>query len=278
MKRGLHGGTDRPRSGTDMLAAGPYPAPMPLLRTPRLRLPPARDGLWSRRLLSLGVAAVVAAAVVAPLQRLSRFELDGMAWVGWLIIVARPLERRWWPRRDARLTWTARVAGRDAVEPGLVARRSLAGWADLVADLAVLTGATLVMISSFPTDREWGRIVRTLLVLGLAAAVGWIAYREARFTGRLALTPGGIRYGSRRYDWSNIDRVSLHKREGRLNGVRLRPVRWQSLEPAPVVGGRDTAVPEQRLAAAIEEYRSRPYVLAGGPVTAPEPAAEPAGR
>ncbi|MEH0820782.1 MULTISPECIES: hypothetical protein [unclassified Micromonospora] len=251
---------------------------MPLLRTPRLRLPPARDGLWSRRLLSLAVAAALAAAVAAPLLWVSRFELDGMAWVGWLIIIARPLERRWWPRRGARLAWTARVAGRDAVEPGLVARRSLAGWADLVADLTVVTGAAVVMISSFPADREGGRIVRTLLVLGVASAFGWMAYREARFTGRLALTASGIRYGSRRYDWSNIDRVSLHKRDGRLNGVRLRPIRWPSLEPAPVVGGRDTAVPEPRLAAAIEEYRSRPYVLAGGPVTAPEPAAEPAGR
>ncbi|MGK5444792.1 hypothetical protein ACSNN7_23600 [Micromonospora sp. URMC 105] len=251
---------------------------MPLLRTPRLRLPPAGDGLWSRRLLALTVAVVVAAAVAAPLLALTRFPLDGVGWVGWLMFGVRALERRWWPRRDGRLAWTARVTGRAAVEPGLVARRSPAGWADLVADLTVVAGAALVMISSLPADRGWGRIVRTLLVLGVAAAVGRVAYQEARFTGRLALTAGGIRYGSKRYDWSNIDRVSLHQREGRLNGVRLRPVRWPSLDPAPVVGGRDTAVPEQRLAAAIEEYRSRPYVLAGGPVTAPEPAAEPAGR
>lgn len=251
---------------------------MPLLRTPRLRLAPARDGLWSRRLLALAVAAVVAATVAAPLLVLSRFPLDGTGWVGWLMIGVRVLERRWWPRRDGRLAWTARVAGRDAVEPGLVARRSPAGWADLAADLAVVAGAALVMISSFPPDREWSPIVRALLILGLAAGVGWVAYREARFTGRLALTASGIRYAGRRYDWSNIDRVSLHQQEGRLNGVRLRPVRWLSLEPAPVVGGRDTVVPEQRLAAAIEEYRSRPYVLAGGPVTAPEPAVEPTGR
>ncbi|MBM0257728.1 hypothetical protein [Micromonospora sp. 4G55] len=250
---------------------------MPLLRTPRLRL--ARDGLWSRRLLSLVVAAVVAVAVAAPLLALSRSTTsDDFALVAWLLLGVHQLGRRWWPRRNGRLAWTARVAGRDAVEPGLVGRRSLAGWTDLLADLSLVTWTAVVITSYFPADREWGRIVRTLLALGAAAAVGWTAYREARFTGRLALTAGGVRYGSRSYDWSNIDRVSLHKRDGRLNGVRLRLVRRASLEPAPVVGGRDTAVPEQRLAAAIEEYRSRPYVLAGGPVTAPEPAAEPAGR
>ncbi|MFC8615379.1 hypothetical protein ACFT9M_03010 [Micromonospora purpureochromogenes] len=252
---------------------------MPLLRTPRLRLPPARDGLWSRRLLSLAVAAVVTVAVAAPLLALSRSTtFDGFACVVWLMFGVHHLGRRWWPRRNGRLAWTARVAGRDAVEPGLVARRSLAGWTDLLADLSLVAWTAVVVTSYFPADREWGRIVRTLLVLGAAVAAGRAAYREARFTGRLALTAGGIRYGSQSYDWSNIDRVSLHKRDGRLNGVRLRPVRWPSLEPAPVVGGRDTAVPEQRLAAAIEEYRSRPYVLAGGPVTAPEPAVEPAGR
>ncbi|MFE9652709.1 hypothetical protein [Micromonospora sp. NPDC006431] len=45
-----------------------------------------------------------------------------------------------------------------------------------------------------------------------------------------------------------------------------------------MVGGRDTAVPEERLVAAIEHFRTRPEMLAVGlPVTAPEPAVEPAG-
>ncbi|MEU4640042.1 hypothetical protein [Micromonospora sp. NPDC023814] len=127
-----------------------------------------------------------------------------------------------------------------------------------------------------PADPQWARVVRLVLLVA-AAATGGVAYSGLRFTGRLALTASGIRHGRRRYDWSNIDRVSLHRRDGRLAGVRLRPRVWRSLEPAPVVGGRDVAVPEQRLVAAIEAYRERPQALAVGPVTAPEPAVEPAG-
>ncbi|MEH0843266.1 hypothetical protein V6U81_12860 [Micromonospora sp. CPCC 205711] len=244
---------------------------------PTVRIPPLGDGLWGRRLLARAAAAAAAGVVATPLLRTDRFDFDGVEGVVWLLIGARALERRWWPRRDRRLVWSARVAGRDAVEPGLVARRSLAGWVDLAADLVWMGAAALMVISLVPTDQEWGRIARTVLVLGLAAGLGRATYEEARFTGRVALTAGGIRHGRRAYDWANIDRVIPHRRDGRINGVRLRPVRWDSLEPAPVVGGRDTAVPEERLVAAIEEYRLRPHVLAGGPVTAPEPAVEPAG-
>ncbi|SCG40776.1 hypothetical protein [Micromonospora halophytica] len=238
-----------------------------------LRAPPLGDGLWSRRLLSLTLAVGVTAAVAAPLLRVTRFDVGGAACGLWLMIGAQQLARRWWPRRDARLTWRLRVAGRDAVEPGLVARRSLAGWADRVADLVWITPAWLTGLSLLPTDARWAEVARVALICGFAAWLGRAAYEEARFTGRLALTASGIRYGRRLYDWTNIDRVAPHKRDGRINGVRLRPVRWLSLEPAPVVGGRDTAVPEERLIAAIEHYRSRPEVLGMGlPVTAPEPA------
>ncbi|MGB2568088.1 hypothetical protein ACPFP2_06530 [Micromonospora citrea] len=237
-----------------------------------LRAPSLDDGLWSRRLLSLTVAVGVAAAVAVPLLRVPRFDVDGAACGFWLMIGAQQLARRWWPRRDARLTWRLRVAGRDAVESGLVARRSPAGWVDRVADLLWITPMWLTGLSLLP-EAQWAEVTRVALICGFAAWLGRAGYEEARFTGRLALTASGIRYGRRVYDWTNIDRVGPHRRDGRIDGVRLRPVIWHSLEPAPVVGGRDTAVPEERLIAAIEHYRSRPEVLGMGlPVTAPEPA------
>ncbi|MGK5522910.1 hypothetical protein ACSNN9_26625 [Micromonospora sp. URMC 107] len=234
-------------------------------------LPKRDDGLWSRRLLSATVAAAVAALVAAALSRVPRFEPD--VCVFWLFVGLTALLRRWRPRRDARLVWRERVAGLDGTEPGLVARRSLAGWVDLVTALAWATAVMLVVAMALPADPQWARVARLALLAGLAAVTGVVVYLDARFTGRLALTASGIRHGRRRYDWSNIDRVSLHREDGRIAGVRLRPRVWPSLEPAPVVG-RDVAVPEQRLSAAIEAYRERPQVLAAGPVTAPEPAAD----
>ncbi|MFG3699488.1 hypothetical protein ACGF5C_16420 [Micromonospora sp. NPDC047620] len=238
---------------------------------------PKRDGLWSRRLLAATVGAAVTVLVAAALSRVPRFEVDGTACVFWLFVGLTALLQRWRPRQDARLVWRERVAGLDEIEPGLVARRSLAGRVDLAADLARATAATLVVTMLLPADPQWARVVRLVLLVAAAVATGVVAYSGLRFTGRLALTASGIRHGRRRYDWSNIDRVSLHRKDGRLAGVRLRPRVWRSLEPAPVVGGRDVAVPEQRLAAAIEAYRERPQALAVGPVTAPEPAVEPAG-
>ncbi|MGC5018670.1 hypothetical protein [Micromonospora sp. DT47] len=249
---------------------------MPLLRS--VRVPSLGDGLWSRRLLSLATATAVTALVAATLLRLPRLDYDSISCAVWLIIGAHLLSKRWWPRRDARLVWNVRIAGRDGVEPGLVARRSLAGWVDLVADLVWMTAIGVGVIATLPDDPQWARIARVVLTVGIAAGTGRIVYDELRFTGRVALTASGIRHGRRRHDWTNIDRVTPHRQDGRINGVRLRPVKWLSLEPAPVVGGRDTAVPEARLVAAIEHYRSRPEVLAVGlPVTAPEPTVEPAG-
>ncbi|MEU5938512.1 hypothetical protein ABZ807_04875 [Micromonospora sp. NPDC047548] len=159
-----------------------------------------------------------------------------------------------------------------------MARRSLAGWVDLVTDMLVATASGAGLILMLPDDQLWADVARPVLLVGVAAIVGCFAYGAARFTGRLALTASGIRHGRRVYDWTNIDLVGPHKRDGRVDGVRLRPAKWLSLQPAPVVGGRDTAVPEERLITAIEHYRSRPEVLAVGlPVTAPEPAVEPAG-
>ncbi|MEU5946900.1 hypothetical protein ABZ793_15225 [Micromonospora sp. NPDC047465] len=241
------------------------------------RLPKRDDGLWARRLLAATMAGTVTVVVAAALSLVPRFEVDGTAGVFWLFVGLAALLRRWRPRQDARLAWRERVAGLDKIEPGLVARRSLAGRVDLAAALAFATAMTLVVTMLLPADPQWARVVRLALLVGLAVATGFVAYSGVRFTGRLALTASGIRHGRRRYDWSDIDRVSLHRQDGRLAGVRLRPRVWRSLEPAPVVGGRDVAVPEQRLAAAIEAYRERPQVLAAGPVTAPEPAVEPAG-
>ncbi|WP_157744705.1 hypothetical protein [Micromonospora viridifaciens] len=243
---------------------------MPLLSLGRL--PSPGDGLWARRLLAAAAAAAVAAPVAAGLLRLPPREQLDLSCLVWLLLGARWLSRQWWPRRDGRLVWRVRVAGRYSTEPGLVARRSLGGWADLAAETIATAAIGVALISTLPDESGWAGLLRPLLAVGVAAAIGRVVYGEVRFTGRLALTASGIRHGRRTYGWTNIDRVILHKRDGRVDGVRLRPARWVSLEPAPVVGGRDTAVPEERLVAAIEQFRSRPEMLAVGlPVTAPEP-------
>ncbi|SCE76853.1 hypothetical protein [Micromonospora mirobrigensis] len=250
---------------------------MPLPRA--VRVPPLGDGLWPRRLLSLAVAVVVAGLVGGGLWRTQRWDAGNLAGVAWALTGVQWLVGRWRPAARGGLAWTARVVGRDAVEPGLVARRSIAGWVDLVVDALFGVTATLAVAALLPEERPWGRITWTVGWAGIAVAVGRIGYEEARFTGRLALTAGGVRHGRRVYDWTNIDRVSPHRSDGRVDGVRLRPVRWTSLQQAPVVGGRDTAVPEDRLAAAIEYLRHRPQALATGlPVTPPEPAVPTAER
>ncbi|WP_091083063.1 hypothetical protein [Micromonospora nigra] len=235
-------------------------------------LPRSDDGLWSRRLLAASVAGAVTVATTLALLRVPRFEVESFACVLWLFVILTAMLRRWRPHQDSRLVWRERVVGVDGVEPGLVARRSLAGWIDQVVRAAWVVAVALIVTTLLPTDPPWARTLR-LVFLGAAAAVavGVASYRQARFTGLLALTASGIRHGGRRYDWSNIDRVSLHREDGRLNGVRLRPRVWRSLAPAPVVGGRDVAVPEVRLAAAIEAYRERPQALRVGPVRACTP-------
>ncbi|MCW3816253.1 hypothetical protein ONA91_17555 [Micromonospora sp. DR5-3] len=237
------------------------------------RRPSPGDGLWARRLLAAAAAAAVAAPVAAGLFRLPPVDTLAASCAIWLPAGARWLTKRWWPRRDGRLVWMPQVAGRASVEPGLVARRSLAGWADLTAETVAMAAIGSGLIGTLPDESGWAGLLRPLLAVGVAAGIGRVVYEEVRFTGRLALTATGIRHGRRTYGWTNIDLVVPHKRDGQVDGVRLRPARWVSLEPAPVVGGRDTAVPEERLVAAIEHFRSRPEMLAVGlPVTAPEPA------
>ncbi|WP_406074793.1 hypothetical protein [Micromonospora sp. NBC_01638] len=241
------------------------------------RVPRLGDGLWPRRLLALAVAALVAAAVAAGLFRVPA--LSGVSWVVWLAFGTRLLARRWRPRRDGQLHWRKRVSGLDIVEPGLVAHRSLAGWVDLAAEAVVLIVIGACLITTLPQHGWWVEVARPVLAVGVAGWLGRTAYEQARFTGRLVMTVSAIRHGRQVLDWANIDRVSPHQRDGRLNGVRLRPAVWRSLQPAPVVGGRDTAVPEDRLIAAIEDYRFRPQDLAREPAsrTRPSPESDAAG-
>ncbi|MFC5923752.1 hypothetical protein [Micromonospora vulcania] len=230
------------------------------------RTPSMRDGLWARRLLALTFAAAVAAVVAVGLLQVP--PLSGVSWVVWLILGVRWLAARWWPRRNGQLHWRERVTGVSTVEPGLVARRSLAGWVDLSADTITALVVGAVLIGYLPQRGLWVDIARAVVAAGVAGWLARTAYEQVRFTGRLALTPSAIRHGRQVVDWTNIDRVSPHQRDGRLNGVRLRPAVWRSLRPAPVVGGRDTAVPEERLITAIEEYRFRPQDLVAEPVKA----------
>ncbi|MEO3771437.1 hypothetical protein [Micromonospora sp. B9E7] len=230
--------------------------------SPRLsRVPSPRDGLWPRRLLAAALAAGAAGVILAGLLRVPEVGASVVSAAVWSSIGVRWLTGRWWPRRDGQLRWRERVGGLDRIEPGLVARRSLAGWADLVAEWVVLIVIGSGLLASLPPQARWADIVRPVLAVGVAAWLGRTVYEQARFTGQLALTAGAIRHGRTVLGWSNIDRVSPHRRDGRLNGVRLRPAVWQSLRPAPVVGGRDTAVPEDRLIAAIEEHRHDPQAL-----------------
>ncbi|MFF4876733.1 hypothetical protein [Micromonospora sp. NPDC000668] len=230
------------------------------------RLPSLRDGVWPRRLLALTVAVLVAAVVAAGLFRVP--PLSGVSWVVWLAFGARLLAQRWWPRRNGQLHWRERVTGLDTVEPGLVAHRSLAGWVDLASETVLLIVIGAGLLATLPQHGWWVEVARPVLAVGVAGWLGRTAYEQVWFTGRLALTASAIRHGRQVLDWANIDRVTPHRRDGRLNGVRLRLTVRRSLQPAPVVGGRDTAVPEDRLIAAIEEYRFRPQELAREPAGA----------
>ncbi|TDC77285.1 hypothetical protein E1193_22660 [Micromonospora sp. KC606] len=190
-----------------------------------------------------------------------------------LLFGARLLAQRWRPHRDGRLVWRVRVAGRDAVEPGLVARRSVAGWVDVASNVVVIGALAAGALDALSGGPPSARFVRLALLIGATAGVGWISYEAARFTGRLALTASGVRYGRKVYDWTSLGPVGPHRRNGRVEGVWLRPTGWAPAEPDPTVGGWDTAVSEEQLIAAIEHFRSRPAVLAVGlPVTVPEPA------
>ena len=137
--------------------------------------------------------------------------------------------------------------------------------ADVTAGVVVALGGFSVLTERWPQVEAGRPPVLAAVALGL----GWVVYAETRFTGRLALTGGGLRYGGDWYPWSEIRGV---RRSGeRAGGVHLRlePERL----PRTVVGGRDLAVPDERLIAAIEAFRTTPEALAVGlPVTPPEPA------
>ncbi|WP_406038272.1 hypothetical protein OG799_25285 [Micromonospora sp. NBC_00898] len=265
-------------SGTTTVAGATYPTAVSVSGPARATAYVSGGGLWPRRLLALAVAAVVFTAAAGVLLGGPELDVHDLQFPVWLATGLRLAEGHWWPRRSARLVWRPRVAGRYAVESGLVARRSLAGWAVQMTELAWATPVAVALISLLPDGPGSARDARAVLLVGVAAGLGRVAYGEARFTGRLALTASGVRHRDRQYAWSNIDRARLAVVDGRVDGVRLRLIVRKALEPAPVVGGRGVAVSDERLLAAIDHFRARPEALAVGlPVTAPEPAGAPAG-
>ncbi|MCM0674216.1 hypothetical protein NCC78_05870 [Micromonospora phytophila] len=248
------------------------------LRPSQAERPPGvdRHGLWARRLVAFAVAATVTGAVAVGVSRLPLDAMDSgsVDLVVWLLTGALLLSsRRWRPRRRSRLVWRARVAGRHGFAPGLVARRSLVGWTELGRDLTLLALLPLMLLASLP-EEDWSRIARLVVAAGIAVLVGRMAYDVARFTGALALTADGIRQGRRCHEWSTIEQARLHREGGQVDGVYLRPRVWTPVKRGRrVVGGWGVAVSDERLLAAIEEYRTRPEMLAVRlPVTAPEPA------
>ncbi|MFY1659473.1 hypothetical protein [Micromonospora sp. WMMD1274] len=230
---------------------------------------PGRDGLWSRRLLALLAGAAVAAVSGRVLLALGPSHLSAVRGVVWLVMLG-PLALRYWrPRRTGRLIWRPRVAGPHGAEPGLMARRSAVGWLELTADV---TAGVVVALGgfSFLTER-WPQVEawRPLVLASVALGLGWVVYAETRFTGRLTLTGGGLRYGGDWYPWSGIRGVRRSGERGGGLHLRLEPEQL----PRPLIGGRDLAVPDERLLAAIERFRTTPEALAVGlPVTPPEPA------
>ncbi|WBB65160.1 hypothetical protein [Micromonospora sp. WMMD812] len=234
-----------------------------------------RHGLWVRRSAALAAAAVAAAGagIAAVRMPLDAMDSGAVDLAGWLLTGALLLSSRtWYPRRRARLVWQVRVAGLHGFEPGLVARRSAAGWAGPLTEVAGAALLSLALLASLP-DQGWSRVVRIVIAVGIAAFAGRVVYDMARFSGALALTASGIRQERRWHDWSNIDQARLHRTKGRVDGVYLRPKVWLPTKHERRVGGRTTAVPDERLLAAIDHFRSRPEVLAVGlPVTAPGPA------
>ncbi|MER7457255.1 hypothetical protein [Micromonospora sp. NPDC126480] len=260
-------------------------------------------GLTGRRGFALLVGGVAGGAVALVVSRmpLDTHEEWDVGLLIWLLAGGQLLlSHRWRPRRRARLVWRARVAGRYGVEAGLVARRSLVEWAQLGSSVAVPTVLAFGLLARLP-DHEWSELVRSLVALGIGVFVGKVAYGVARFTGALALTASGVRQGRQHVPWPSIRETVLRRSSGRVDGVYLRtmpsqagtagnpngghPGRTPTAEApsggahgraVPVtrtVGGRAVAVPDERLLAAIEHYRTRPDALAVGlPVDAPEPA------
>ncbi|MGR6317044.1 hypothetical protein Q2K19_07775 [Micromonospora soli] len=236
---------------------------------------PRRAELWSRRLLALvagGAVAALAARVLLAIKVAGPEDIGGLVWVTTGVHLA---QQRWRPRRDGRLVWRARVSGRYGTEPGLVAGRSAAGWVELVAGRLAGTTLAVGVISTLPAGWDWVGVGRPVLLGAVALGLGQVAYREVRFTGRLALTASGLRYGSAWYAWTEVE-------DARPNSRNWRDGVWLRLDPGrllpQVVGGRSVAVSDERLLAAIEQFRRRPEVLAVGlPVAPPEPVLRSAG-
>ncbi|SCL62097.1 hypothetical protein [Micromonospora chersina] len=234
------------------------------------------DELWSRRLLALLAGTAVAVATARGLLALDASDLTQFRGQVWMVTAVHLAQQHWRPRRTGRLRWRSRVVGRHGTEPGLVARRSTAGWLRLTADLALGSVVTLGVASLLPDRWRWVEVGRPVLLAAVALGLGWAVYREVRFTGRLALTASGIRDGGEWYPWSEI-------REARPNSRKREDGVWLRLDPGrllpQVVGGRDVTVSDERLLAAIERFRAAPEALAVGlPVTPPEPASSSDGR
>ncbi|MEU1842197.1 hypothetical protein [Micromonospora sediminicola] len=230
----------------------------------------AGPGVWSRRLPALLAGVVVAAVTGRGLLAMDPSDLAHFRTLAWMVTGVHLAQQRWRPRRTGRLVWRSRVVGPRGAEPGLVARRSTAGWLELAAEVALGAVLTLGVVSLLPARWAWIGPVRPVLLTAVALGLGWAIYREARFTGRIALTASGIRHGGEWYPWSEI-------REARPNSRRGEDGVWLRLDPGrfrpQVVGGRDVTVSDARLLAAIERFRTAPAALAVGlPVTPPEPA------
>ncbi|MGN9774475.1 hypothetical protein ACTMS0_01640 [Micromonospora sp. H33] len=237
-------------------------------------------GLWGRRVVAglVGAGASGVAAVVVARMPVDTTDDEAVGLVVWLLTGALLLlsrERR--PRRRARLVWRARVAGLHGVEPGLVGRRSVAGWAEVAREMLLPILLALMLVAWLP-GQEWSGWARIVVAVGVGVLVGRMAYDVARFTGAVALTASGIRQGRRQVAWVTVDQTLLRRSHGHVDGVYLRTVSGRRVPRSHTVGGRTVAVPDERLRAAIDHYRGRPEMLAVGlPVEAPEPAAQPPG-
>ena len=257
--------------------AGPYAAG----HVPSAAGPPAvaaRRTLVRAGLPALAVAAMVAAPVGAGLLRLPSVDSSGVSSVVWLVIGARLLAKRWWPRRNSQLVWRERAAGRGAVEPGLIARRSLAGWVDLVADAVLVIGG-----SGGP--------------VGHAARAGWSGRTSpgrCSPSGSRVARSDGLRAGAvhrpagadRQRDPARPTGPGLDEHRPGQPAPERRPDRRRTA----AAGGMAVVAAARRWSAAgtrrcrrtgwsprSRHYRFRPQVLADGPVTAPEPV-DPAGE
>lgn len=256
-------------------------------------------GVVGRRVVAtlVGGGAGGAVALVVSRMPLDSHDAGDVGLLVWLLTGGGHLlfSHRWQPRRRARLVWRARVADLHGVEPGLVARRSMAGWAEVASAVAVPTILAFTLLAKLP-DREWSGWVRSGVAAAIGVFVGKVAYDVARFTGALTLTANGVRQGRQHVAWSSIRDTLLRRSGGRVDGVYLRTTaNPPAAHPGPpdggaaadtaggravprtrTVGGRTVAVADERLLAAIDHYRTRPEALAVGlPVDAPEPATQP---